>query len=83
MNKAAFRSSRPELFPQKGALERRSKSRGEHVCGSVMATKLLRNFIEITLPHGLSLSLEFTACYCVFLSQIDLLNNSANLKSCR
>ena len=58
MNKAAFRSSRPELFPQKGALERRSKSRGEHVCGSMMATKLLRNFIEITLPHGLSLSLS-------------------------
>ena len=58
MNKAAFRSSRPELFPQKGALERRSKSRGEHVCGSVMATKLLRNFIEIALPHGLSLSLS-------------------------
>ena len=59
MNKAAFRSSRPELFPQK-ALERRSKSRGEHVCGSVMATKLLRNFIEITLPHGLSLSLSLS-----------------------
>ena len=74
MNKAAFRSSRPELFLQKGALERRSKSRGEHVCGSVMA-------IEITLPHGLSL--EFTACYCVLLSQIDDLNNSANPKSCR
>ena len=66
LNKAAFRSSRPELFLQKGALERRSKSRGEHVCGSVMA-------IEITLPHGLSLALPLplplplSRIYCMLL----------------
>ena len=49
-----FRSSRSEVFLVKGVLKICSKFTGEHPCQSVVSIKLLRNFIEITLPHGCS-----------------------------
>ena len=47
-------SSRPEVFLRKGVLKICSKFTGEHPCRSVISIKLLCNFIEITLRHGLS-----------------------------
>ena len=49
-----FRSSRPELLLRKGVLKVWSKFTGEHPCQSAISIKLLWNFIEITLRHGLS-----------------------------
>ena len=44
-----LRSSHPEVFLKKGALEIYSKFTGEHLCRSVISIKLLCNFIEVTL----------------------------------
>ena len=57
MSKALFRGSRPEVLPQQGTPEKRSKPTGEHPCGSVIPTELLFNSIGITLSHEHS-----TAC---------------------
>ena len=43
-----FRSSRPEVFSKRDALEIRSKPTGEQPRRSTISTKLLCNFIEIT-----------------------------------
>ena len=48
------RSTRPELFLEKGVLKICSKFIGEHPCRSMISIKLLCNFIEITLWHGCS-----------------------------
>ena len=50
-----FRSSHPEVFLGKSALKIYSKFTREHPCGSVISVKLLCNFIEITLRHGVLL----------------------------
>ena len=42
------------MFLEKGVLKICSKCTGEHPCRSVISTKLLGNFIEITLWHGCS-----------------------------
>ena len=42
------------MFLGKGVLEICSKFTGEHACQSVISTKLLGNFIEITLLHSCS-----------------------------
>ena len=49
-----FRSSRPEVFYEKGLLKMCSKFTGEFPCWSAISIKLLCNFIEITLWHGCS-----------------------------
>ena len=46
------RSSRPEVFLEKGVLKICSKFTGEQPCQSVVSIKLQSNFIEITLQHG-------------------------------
>ena len=48
------RSSRPEMFCEKGVLKICSKFTGEHPCRSAISIKLLCNFIEIALWHGCS-----------------------------
>ena len=48
------RSSQPELFLGKGVLNICSKFTGQHPCRSTISTKLLCNFIEITIRHGCS-----------------------------
>ena len=52
MSKVSFRNNGPDIFPQKGNLEKRSKTTEEHPCGSPIPTELLCNSIKITLPHG-------------------------------
>ena len=47
-------SSHPEVYLVKGILKIYSKFTGEHPCRSLISTKLLWNFIEITLWHGCS-----------------------------
>ena len=49
-----FLSKRPEVFLRKGGPKIYSKFAGEHPCQSVISTKLLGKFIEITLRHGYS-----------------------------
>ena len=49
-----FRSSRPEVFYEKGLLKMCSKFTGEFPCWSAISIKLLCNFIEITLQHECS-----------------------------
>ena len=46
-----FRSSPPEVFCKKDALQTRSKPTGEQQCRSAISTKLLCSFIKITHPH--------------------------------
>ena len=46
-----FRSSPPEVFSKKDAAEIRSKPTGEQPHRSVISTKPLCNFIEITPTH--------------------------------
>ena len=46
-----FRISPPEVFSKKDAAEIRSKPIGEQPHGSVISTKPLCNFIEITPTH--------------------------------
>ena len=53
MSKASFRSNRPEVLPQEGAPERRSKPTGEHPCGSVIPTELLCDSIEVITSTGM------------------------------
>ena len=48
------RSSRLEVFLQKGALKIVSKFTREHLCQSVISIKLQCNLIEIALQHGCS-----------------------------
>ena len=48
------RSSRPEMFCEKGVLKICSKFTGEHPCRSAISIKLLCNFIEIALWYGCS-----------------------------
>ena len=48
------RSSRSEVFLGKGVLKICSEFTGEHPCRSVISTKLLCNFYEITLRRGCS-----------------------------
>ena len=48
------RSSHPEMFLGKDALEICSKFTGENSCRSVISIKLLCNFIEITFWYGCS-----------------------------
>ena len=48
------RSSRPEMFCEKGVLKICSKFTGEHPCRCAISIKLLCNFIEIALWHGCS-----------------------------
>ena len=48
------RSSRPEMFCEKGILKICSKFTGEHPCRNAISIKLLCNFIEIALWHGCS-----------------------------
>ena len=48
------RSSRSEVFLGKGVLKICSEFTGEHPRRSVISTKLLCNFYEITLRHGCS-----------------------------
>ena len=50
----SFRSSRPEVFFEKGVLKICNKFTGEHPCGSATSIKLLCNFFEITLRQGCS-----------------------------
>ena len=52
---SSFRSSRRELFLEKGVLKICSKFTGEYPCRSATSIKLLCNFIEIVLRHGLLL----------------------------
>ena len=47
-----LRSSPPEVFLRKGALEICSKFTGDHPRRSVISIKLSSNCIEITLRHG-------------------------------
>ena len=47
-----MRSSRPEVFLEKGVLKICSKFTGKDPCRSVISIKLQCNFIEITLRHG-------------------------------
>ena len=49
-----LRSNLPEVFLGKCVLRICSKFTGEHPCRRVISTKLLCNFIEITLRHGYS-----------------------------
>ena len=49
-----FRSSPPEVFSKKDAVQIRSKPTGEHPRQSVISTKPLCNFIEITPTHRCS-----------------------------
>ena len=44
----------PDVFLEKGALKICSKLTGEQPCRSAISIKLLCNFIEIALWHGLS-----------------------------
>ena len=46
-----FRSSPPEVFSKKDAVQIRSKPTGEQPHRSAISTKLLCNFIEITPTH--------------------------------
>ena len=46
------RSSRLDVFLEKGVLQIYSKFTGEHPCQSVIWVKLQSNFIEIALSHG-------------------------------
>ena len=48
------RCSPPQIFLGKGVLKICSKFTGERLYRSVISTKLLSNFIEITLWHGFS-----------------------------
>ena len=48
------RSSRPEVFQEKGVLKICSIFTREHPCRSAISIKLQSNFIEITLRHGCS-----------------------------
>ena len=50
----SFRSSRPEVVLGKGVLKICNKFTGEQLCQIEISTKLLCNFIEITLWHGFS-----------------------------
>ena len=50
----SVRSSRPELFLEKGVLKTCSKFTGQHPLRSAISIKLLSNFIEITLRNGFS-----------------------------
>ena len=47
-----FRSSLPEVFSKKDALQTRSKPTAEQPRKSAISTKLLCNFIEIIPTHG-------------------------------
>ena len=49
-----LRSSRPEVFLEKGVLKIWSKFTGEHSCRSTISIKLQSNFTEIALQHGCS-----------------------------
>ena len=49
-----YRSSRPEVFLQKGVLKIWSKFTGEHPCRTAISIKLQSNFIEITFRYGCS-----------------------------
>ena len=49
-----YRSSRPEVFLEKGILKICSKFTGGHPCRSVISIKLQNSFIEIPLRHGCS-----------------------------
>ena len=49
-----FRSSHLEVYLGKGVLKICSKFAGEHLCRSMISTKLTCNFTEITLWHGCS-----------------------------
>ena len=55
------RSSRPEVFTEKGVLKKCNKFTGEDPCRSMISVKLLCSFIEITLRHECSL-VNFYAC---------------------
>ena len=46
-----FRSSPPEVFSNKGTVQIRSEPTGEQTRKCTIPTKLLCNFIEITLMH--------------------------------
>ena len=48
------RSSRPEVFLEKGVLKICSKFSGERPCQGTISIKLQSNFIEIVLQHGCS-----------------------------
>ena len=48
------RSSRPEVFLEKGVLKIYGKFTGGHPCRSVILIKLLCNFFEIALRYGCS-----------------------------
>ena len=50
--KSTCRSSRPDVFLEKGVLKIRDKFTGEHPCRSTISIKLQSNFIGITLRHG-------------------------------
>ena len=47
-----FRSSPPEVFSKKGAVQIRRKPTGERPRRSAVSTKPPCNFIEITPTHG-------------------------------
>ena len=51
---AGIRSSRCEVFLEKGVLKICCKFIGEHPCRSVISKKWQSNFTEITLRHGSS-----------------------------
>ena len=53
-SKIIFRSSRPEVFLEKGVLKVCSKFTGEHSGRSAISIKLLCDFTEIVLQHGYS-----------------------------
>ena len=92
MSKVSFRNNGPDIFPQKGNLEKRSKTTDKHPCGSSIRTELLCNSIKITLPHGRSPRSPphspgishykniIVELLLFFLSETDYLNNSINPK---
>ena len=47
-----FKSSRSEVFLEKGVLKICNKFTGKHACQSAISIKLQSNFIEIALRHG-------------------------------
>ena len=55
-----FRSSPPEVFSNKDAVQIQSEPTGEQTCKSTILTKPLCDFIEITPMHGCTLRIHIT-----------------------
>ena len=82
--KPVYRSTHPEVFLGKGALEICSKFTGEHPRRSVISIKLQSNFIKITLRHGccsvnllhiFRIPFLSNTCGCLLLCLVNLLSD--------